>query len=146
MSKALSLDLRVRVLAAVHAGATHRQAAERFGVSAASVSRWRGREREQGDARAKALGGDRRSKRIEACHEIVVAALGPDGDATIEEVRGTLASQGLSFGFGTIQRFFARHDITRKKRPRTLPSKAALTSRSDARNGSKGNSISTPSA
>jgi transposase len=146
MSKALSLDLRVRVLAAVHAGATHRQAAERFGVSAASVSRWRGREREQGDARAKALGGDRRSKRIEACHEIVVAALGPDGDATIEEVRRALASQGLSFGFGTIQRFFARHDITRKKRLRTLPSKVVLTSRSDARNGLKGNSISTQSA
>jgi len=98
MSKALSLDLRVRVLAAVQAGATHRQAGERFGVSAASVSRWRAREREQGDARPKALGGDRRSKRIEACGEAVISALGPDGDATIEEVRRTLAAQGLSFG------------------------------------------------
>jgi transposase len=146
MSKALSLDLRVRVLAAVHAGATHREAAERFGVSAASVSRWRTREREQGDARAKALGGDRRSKRIEACHDAVIAALGPDRDATIEEVRRDLAAQGLVFGFGTIQRFFARHAITRKKRPRTLRSKAAPTSRSNARIGSKGNSISTPSA
>jgi len=146
MSKALSLDLRVRVLAAVQAGATHRQAGDRFGVSAASVSRWRAREREQGDARPKALGGDRRSKRIEACGEAVLSALGPDGDATIEEVRRTLAAQGLSFGFGTIQRFFARHAITRKKRPRTLPSKAAPTSWSSARPGSKGNSISTPSA
>ena len=27
-----------------------------------------------------------------------------------------LARQGLAFGFGTIQRFFARHAITRKKR------------------------------
>jgi transposase len=35
MSGALSLDLRVRVLAAVQGGATHREAAERFGVSAA---------------------------------------------------------------------------------------------------------------
>lgn len=41
MSKALSVDLRTLVLAAVAGGATHRQAAERFGVSAASVSRWR---------------------------------------------------------------------------------------------------------
>lgn len=146
MSKALSLDLRVRVLAAVRAGATHRRAAERFGVSAASVSRWRTREREQGDARPKALGGDRRSKRIEACHEVVMAALGPDGEATLEEVRRTLAAQGLSFGFGTIQRFFARHAITRKKRPRTLQSKAVPTSRHNARPGSKDNSISTPSA
>jgi len=55
MSKALSLDLRVRTLAAVTAGASHREAAERFGVSAASVSRWRNLERQQGDARPKAL-------------------------------------------------------------------------------------------
>ena len=33
MSKALSVDLRVRVLAAVEAGASHREAAARFGVS-----------------------------------------------------------------------------------------------------------------
>ncbi len=56
MSRALSLDLRVRVLAAVQGGATHRDAAERLGVSAASMSRWRMRERNQGDARPKALG------------------------------------------------------------------------------------------
>jgi DDE superfamily endonuclease len=79
------------------------------------VRRWRAREREQGDPRPKALGGDRWSKRIEACGEAVLSALGPDGDATIEEVRRTLAAQGLSFGFGTIQRFFARYAITRKK-------------------------------
>jgi transposase len=145
MSKALSLDLRVRALAAVHAGATHREAAERFGVSAASVSRWRTREREQGDARPRALGGDRRSQRIEAHHAAVLAALGPDRDATIEEVRRDLSAQGLSFGFGTIQRFFARHRITRKKRLRTPQNKAALTSPNDARRGLKANSTSIPS-
>ena len=71
MSKALSLDLRVRVLAAVEAGATHREAGERFGVSPASVSRWRERKREEGEPRPKALGGDRRSGRIEAHHDAV---------------------------------------------------------------------------
>lgn len=54
MAKALSLDLRTRVLAAVASGLSHRQAGERFDVSAASVSRWRAREREQGDPRPKA--------------------------------------------------------------------------------------------
>ena len=49
MSKALSVDLRARRLAAVAKGLTHRQADERFGVSAASVGRWRGLERDQGD-------------------------------------------------------------------------------------------------
>lgn len=113
MSMSLSIDLRV--LAAVAAGATHREAAERFGVIAASVSPWRARERELGDPRPKALGGDRRSNRIEADHDVVLAALGPDRDATIEEVRAGLAAKGLIFGFGTIQRFFARHAVTRKK-------------------------------
>jgi transposase len=128
MSRALSIDLRVRVLRAVAAGATHREAAERFGVSAASVSRWRSLEREQGAPRPKALGGDRRSNRIEAHHEAVMAALGASGDATIEEVRANLAKQGFVFGFGTIQRFFARHGVTRKKRLRTRPSSPARTS------------------
>jgi hypothetical protein len=57
MSRALSFDLRVRVLAAVSDGLTHRQAGERFGVGAASVSRWRKLEREQGNPKPKALGG-----------------------------------------------------------------------------------------
>ena len=52
-----------------------------------------------------------------------MAALGADRDATIEEVRRDLAARGLTFGFGTIQRFFARHAITRKKRPHTLQSR-----------------------
>ena len=121
MWKALSLDLRVRVLAAVCAGASHREAAERFGVSAASVSRWRTREREQGDVRPKALGGDRRSQRIEAHHAAVLAALGPDRDATIEEVRRDLAAQGLSFGFGTIQRVKSLATATPVSRPIPTP-------------------------
>ena len=61
-------------------------------------------------------------------NQAVMAALGPDRDATIEEVRASLAEQGLIFGFGTIQRFFARHAITRKKRPRTPPNRTAPTS------------------
>jgi hypothetical protein len=64
----------------------------------------------------KALGGYRRSGRIEVHHDAVLAALRPARDATIEEVRHALARQGLNFGFGTIQRFFSRHCITRKKR------------------------------
>jgi transposase len=117
MSKALSFDLRMRVVAAVDGGLSHREASERFSVSAASVSRWRALERSQGDVRAKALGGDRRSGRIEAHKGLIMAVLTKTPDITIEELRQTLAERGHAFGFGTIQRFFKRHDITRKKRP-----------------------------
>jgi len=102
MSKALSVDLRERVVRAVASGATHREAADRFGVSASSVSRWRALEREQGDARPKALGGDRRSGRIEAHKDKIVAALGPEADRTIEEVRQVLEEQDLIFSCRSI--------------------------------------------
>ena len=121
MSKALSLDLRVRVLQAVAAGASHRQAATRFGVSAASVSRWRSLERLQGDARPGPLGGDRRSGRVEAQGALIKALVETTPDLTVEELRAALAERGHGFGYGTIQRFFRRHGLTRKKRPR-MPS------------------------
>lgn len=52
MPSALSEDLGSRVVAAALEGAKHRDAAERFGCSAASVSWWRVLERDQGDVRA----------------------------------------------------------------------------------------------
>lgn len=128
MSKALSVDLRARAVAAVRAGATHREAAERFGVSAASLSRWQVLERNQGDVRPKALGGDRKSARIDAHKVTILEALGPQADRSIEEVRHMLRERGLAFSFGALQRFFQRHAITRKKRPRTPPSRIAPTS------------------
>jgi transposase len=128
MPAALSLDLRVRVLAAVAQGLSHRAAGERFGVSAASVSRWRAREREQGEARPRPLGGDRRSGRIEAHRDMILAMIKETPDMAIEELRQALEERSLIVGYGTIRRFFARHAITRKKRPRTRPSKIGPTS------------------
>ena len=128
MSKALSLDLRTRVLAAVAAGASHRAAAERFGVSAASVSRWRSRERTPGNARPGPLGGDRRSGRVEAQGLLIRQLLDETPDLTIEELRRALGEQGHWFGYGTIQRFFRRRGITLKKRRGTRASRTAPTS------------------
>jgi transposase len=128
MSNALSVDLRTRVLAAVAAGASHRAAAARFGVSAASVSRWRALERRQGDLRPGPLGCDRRSGRIEAQAPLILGLLAETPDGTVEELRAALATRGHAFGYGTLQRFFARHRITRKKRPRTPASRIVPTS------------------
>lgn len=128
MSKALSFDLRTRVLAAIASGVSCRQAALRFGVSASSAIRWRALERLQGDARPKALGGDRRSGRIEAHKATILAVLEETPDITIEELRQALGEKGLSFGFGTVRRFFARHEITRKKRPPMPRNRIVLTS------------------
>ena len=107
MAKALSVDLRIRVLAAVAGGMTHRAAAERFGVSAASVSRWRALKRIQGDVRPGPLGGDRRSGRIEAQRQLILSVLDETPDITIRELCTVLGKGGrqtwqrhfpLSFG------------------------------------------------
>src|SRR6516225_10702964 len=127
------------------AGLSHRAAGERFRVSAASVSRWRALERERGEARARPTGGDRRSGRIEAHKDTILAALEATPDIAIEELRGALQGKGLVFGYGTIRRFFARHAITRKKRPRTPANRIGRTSGSAARPGSRSSSILIPS-
>ena len=97
-------------------------------VSAASVSRWRALERRQGDARPGPLGGDRRSGRVEAQAGLILRLLEETPDITIEELRRALAGHGHRFGYGTTQRFFARHRITREKRPRTPASRTDRTS------------------
>ena len=132
MVKALSVDLRTRVLAAVAEGASHRAVAERFGVSAASVSRWRALERETGDLRPGSLGGDRRSGRVEAQAELILALLAETPDITVEELRLALGERGHAFGYGTLRRFFVRRRITRKKdraRQRAEPSRRAEAAR-----------------
>jgi transposase len=113
------------VLAAVAQGLSHRQAGERFGVSAASVSRWRVLAREWGEARARPLGGDRRSGRVEAHKDTILALVEATPDMAIEELRQALADKGVTVGYGTIRRFFVRHAITRKKRLDTRPSRTA---------------------
>jgi transposase len=96
MSKAVSVDLGTRVLAAVAAG--HREAAARFGVSAASVSRWRALEREKGDVRPGPLGGDRRSGRIEAQAPLILALLGETPDITGGRAADGARRAGHAFG------------------------------------------------
>lgn len=124
MSKALSVDLRVRVLAAVSEGLTHRQAGERFGVSAASVSRWRRLERDQGDARPGPLGGDRRSHGLERHGARILEIIAGNRDITLAEIRAALEAQGVRSSIGGLWRFLSRHAITLKKSRRTPASKA----------------------
>lgn len=128
MSKALSLDLRTRVLAAIAGGLSCRQAAARFGVSASSAIRWRALERAQGDARPKALGGDRRSGRIETHAALILELVEETPDITLDELRTVLAERGVPVGYGTLWRFFDRRRITLKKRQRTRPSRTVRTS------------------
>ena len=127
MARALSCDLRQRVVAAIKQGLSRRPAAERFGVSAASAIRWAALERTTGEVTPKMQGGDRRSERIEAQAGFILGELAKAPDITLGELQAKLDEQGVSVGIGTIWRFFQRHRITRKKRPRMRPSRSART-------------------
>ena len=128
MSKALSVDLRDRVVAAIEEGMSCRQAAARFGVSASSAIRWRALVRERGDARPGPLGGDRRSGRIEAHAGLILGLVEQKADATLAELREAFAERGIGVGMGTLWRFFERRKITLKKSRRTRMNKAVPTS------------------
>ena len=128
MPRLLSQDLRERVVASVDAGMSCRQAAIRFGVSAASAIRWRQLTLRHGPPAAKVQGGDRRSARIEAHALFILGAIETKTDITLVELQALLAGRGTPVGIGTLWRFFDRHRITRKKRPRTPPSSTVPTS------------------
>jgi transposase len=113
MGKALSVHLRIRVLAAVGQGATHREAAARFGLSAASVSRWRALQEVQGDVRPGPLGGDRRSSESEKQAQLILELLDQMRDATIEELRRALGAQGHRFGYAALRSVIRRPNGTR---------------------------------
>jgi transposase len=127
MARALSIDLRKRVLAAVDGGMSCRKAADRFGVSASSAIRWHDRRRLEGNFAPKALGGDRRSGRIEAYAALILSLLNEKPDMTLAELQVWLTEKGIGAGLSTLWRFFKRHGITRKKRPRMLSSRTGQT-------------------
>ena len=128
MSKALSVDLRERVIAAIDEGMSCRGAAARFGVSAASAIRWRALSRQTGDVRPGPLGGDRRSGRIEAQADVILGLVDERPVITLAEIEAVLAGRGVAVSSTSIWRFFGRHGITLKKSRRTRTNRAVPTS------------------
>jgi transposase len=116
MSKAPSLYLRQRTLAAVlDEGLSHREAAARFKVSAASVSRWRALAADGAVPMHGALGGVRRSHLVGGHADAILTVFHAWRDMALAGLQAELAERGLRFGYGTLLRFFARRGQTRKK-------------------------------
>ena len=51
---------------------------------------------------------------IEAQAAFILSLLGPQGDATLAEMRGVLLAAGHSFSISALSRFFARRGVTLK--------------------------------
>lgn len=128
MSKALSIDLRQRVVAAVQSGSSCRAAAARFGVGVSSAIRWVARARTRGDLAPDKRGGNVRSHRIDGHREFILALIAEEPDLTLAEVADRLeATAGYRPLPSIVCRFFQRHGVTRKKRRRTPPNRIART-------------------
>lgn len=115
MPTTLSVDLRQRVVTAVEAGATCRQAAERFGVSRASVCRWSQQKQREGHVVPKPLGGDQRSHHVEDHADLILQTYEARPQIFLHELRAVLLKHGVDISTSSLSRFFARHRITRKK-------------------------------
>ena len=123
MGQPLSMDLRSRLLSAIDGGMSRRAAAARFGVAPSTAIRWQSQRTTTGSFAPKPQGGDMRSHRIEERRDEVLTLWEAQQDITLDELRVALAGIGLSVANSTLHRFFARHGITRKKRPGTRSSR-----------------------
>ncbi len=115
MPSALSVDLRERVIAAIEAGSSRRQAAKRFGVGASSAIRWHERFQEEGEIAPLPACGERPAPAIEAHAELILQAYQEHPQAFLRELRDTLAERGVRTSVSGLWRFFARHRVTRKR-------------------------------
>jgi len=115
MAKPYSEDLRERVVGAVEGGLSRRQAAAAFDVGISTVINWVRRFRETGSVAAKPMGGDHRSRLMQE-RAWLLDRVEAEPDLTLEELRDELRERGVSVGYGTVWRFFAREDVTFKKK------------------------------
>lgn len=116
MARALSDDLRSRVLQASSDGLSARQAAARFGVGVSTAIRWIGRAK-LGERSARAQGW-RRGSRLDPHENFVVEMIEARKDITLNEMVVRLANEvGLRIGRSALSVWLGRRGWTFKKRP-----------------------------
>ena len=116
MAEPLSGDLRKRLVAAVAGGASRRAVANRFGVVASTVTKLIQHVKRTGSLEPSKQGGDRRSGRIEAYSDAILALIAATPDITLEEIAAHLKqAHGETFVVSTIWRCLDRHGVTFKK-------------------------------
>jgi transposase len=117
MTAPLSADLRHRLVRAVEAGRSAREAARRFEVSASAAIKLVRRVRETGSAAAAKIGGYR--KPLLADHEDLLRELTTAKPGiTLAEIRAELTGRGIRAGslttiWATLRRLGLRHKKSR---------------------------------
>ena len=102
MPKPCSEDLRERVLEAVMAGASRREAAERFEISASSAVKWLQRFDETGSIAAKPTGGS--TSALEEHADFLLALIAEQSDMTLDEVVAAMRKRRIKGSEARLQR------------------------------------------
>lgn len=125
MARALSVDLRVRVLEAGAAGGSARSLAKRFGIGISTAIRWLRRERETGERAARRQGKPRGSK-LDGHEAFIVGMIEAQKDITLNEMVARLKDeQSVGIGRSMLSRWLRQRGWTFKKRPHMHWSRSA---------------------
>lgn len=135
MPKSYSGDLRERVIGAVEAGASRREAAERFEISASSAVKWLQSWNAHGLSAPKPRGGSRSV--LEDHAERLLALIDEQPDRTLDEIVVVMKKRRIPGSRSAVWRFLDRHGITFKK-------KSAGRRATSSRRGSRAAALDSP--
>ena len=114
MTRPYSLDLRERVVSAVHCGASCRAVASQFGIAVSSVVKWCGRYRETGSVAPGKMGGHRR-RVLDPHRDVIIEEIGRTPHLTVRGLRDILAARGITVSRQAVWRFLRREGLSFKK-------------------------------
>ncbi len=112
MPKSYSGDLRERVIGAVEAGASRREAAERFEISISSAVKWLRTWQERGLSAPKPRGGSRSV--LEDHADRIQAIIAEQPDRTLDEIIVVMRKRRIPGSRTALWRFLDRHGIKKK--------------------------------
>jgi transposase len=114
MPKPCSQDLRERVLEAVEAGASRREAAEYYEISASSAIKWMQRWHTTGSVAAKPSGGS--VSPLEKHGRWLLALIAKQPDLTLDEIVVAMRKGRIAGSRSAVWRFFsaAQHQLQKK--------------------------------
>src|SRR5260370_35634608 len=110
MPKPYSGDLRARVIEEVTTGASRREAAERYGISASVVVIWSQRFEKTGSVAAKPSGGS--TSPLEDHAEFLLALIAERPDLTLDEAVFALEKRRIAGSGSSVWRFSRPRDCT----------------------------------
>ena len=113
MAKPYSEDLLLRVIEAIDEGASRREAAKRFAVSASSAIRCMEQFRQSGVVGAKPSGGSTSPPERHA--EFLLGLIKQQPDLTLDEVVVAMRAANIDGSRSAVARFYARRQISFKR-------------------------------